>query len=206
MGYPSVYPTGTTIYDLSKCWNGYTVYHAFERGNVLIDMNGNVVKLWDGAQGFPVKILPNGNIIGSSGRRNPEYGFMDQIDLLQLDWSGNVVWKFDRYELIEDPETEPIWMSRQHHDFHIKGFPLYFVPGSTVPDFKKGTMLILGHVNVVNPKIHKLQLIDDVIYEVDMASGRVVWEWKSSDHYDELGFDGIINNHYCLTAGIRIAI
>jgi len=26
MTYPSIYPTGTTIYNPAKCWNGYTVY------------------------------------------------------------------------------------------------------------------------------------------------------------------------------------
>ena len=25
MGIPSVFPTGTTIYDPAKCWNGYTL-------------------------------------------------------------------------------------------------------------------------------------------------------------------------------------
>ena len=42
MGTPSIYPTGTTIYDPEKCWNGYTIYSARETGAALIDMNGNV--------------------------------------------------------------------------------------------------------------------------------------------------------------------
>ena len=28
MAYPNVYPTGTTIYDPEKCWNGYTIFQA----------------------------------------------------------------------------------------------------------------------------------------------------------------------------------
>jgi len=33
--YPSVYPTGTTIYKPEKCWNGYTI------------MSNNPGPLWD---------------------------------------------------------------------------------------------------------------------------------------------------------------
>ena len=43
---PTVYPTGTTIYNPKKCWNGYTIFPAINHGAVLIDMNGNVVKNW----------------------------------------------------------------------------------------------------------------------------------------------------------------
>jgi hypothetical protein len=196
MGYPSVYPTGTTIYDPTKCWNGYTVFLAFERGAVLIDMNGNVVKLWDGVQGFPVKILPKGNIIGSSGRRNPEYGFMDQIDLVQLDWSGNAVWKFDKYELIEDPETAPTWMARQHHDFQREGNPVgYYVP-EMEPYIDKGKTLVLAHKNLTNTEISHKPLLDDVIYEVSW-DGEILWEWICSDHFSEMGFSEGAKNILC---------
>ena len=46
MGIPSVFPTGTTIYDPAKCWNGYTLIPMKKIGAMLIDMNGNVVKVW----------------------------------------------------------------------------------------------------------------------------------------------------------------
>ena len=130
MAYPTVYPTGTTKYDCEKCWNGYTVFIARETGATLIDMNGSVVQLWDGLHGFPNKILPGGYVMGSLGERDPKYGYMDQIDLVQVDWDGNIVWKFDRYEFIEDPGQDPAWMARQHHDFQREGNPVgYFAPG-----------------------------------------------------------------------------
>ena len=40
MSYPTIYPTGTTLYDPEKCFNGYTVFQAKEHGALLIDMNG----------------------------------------------------------------------------------------------------------------------------------------------------------------------
>ncbi|MCK5204725.1 MAG: thioredoxin, partial [Desulfobacterales bacterium] len=116
MAYPSVYPTGTTIYDPEKCWNGYTIFQAKEVGATLIDMNGCEVQLWQGLHGFPNTILPGGFVMGTSGERTTQYGMQDQVDLVQVDWDGNIVWKFDRYEHIEDPGEEPRWMARQHHD------------------------------------------------------------------------------------------
>lgn len=44
MGHPSVYPTGATLYDPQRAWSGYTVFQATERGAILVDMNGNVVR------------------------------------------------------------------------------------------------------------------------------------------------------------------
>ena len=46
MGYPSVFPTGTTIYDKDKCWNGYTIFPS-AKGALLIDMNGTAMG-WSG--------------------------------------------------------------------------------------------------------------------------------------------------------------
>ncbi|MBW1916245.1 MAG: thioredoxin, partial [Deltaproteobacteria bacterium] len=44
--FPSIYPTGTTIYKPEKCWNGYTMLMS-NPGALLIDMNGNEVKKWN---------------------------------------------------------------------------------------------------------------------------------------------------------------
>jgi len=70
MGKPTVYPTGVTVYNPEKCFNGYTVFPATERGAMLINMNGKVEKLWEGLQGMPNKLLPGGQVIGHRGRRD----------------------------------------------------------------------------------------------------------------------------------------
>ena len=44
MGYPSIFPTGTLIYDKDKTFNGYTVFPS-AKGALLIDMNGREVQL-----------------------------------------------------------------------------------------------------------------------------------------------------------------
>ena len=34
--------------------------------------------------------------------------YQDQIDLVQVDWDGNIVWKFDKTELIADGDKDPV--------------------------------------------------------------------------------------------------
>ena len=59
---PTVYPTGTTLYQPDKAWNGYTVLSILNMpAVVVIDMNGNVVKRWDdfdNSAGGPARVLP----------------------------------------------------------------------------------------------------------------------------------------------------
>ena len=69
MAFPSIYPTGTTIYNSKKAYSGYTVFPS-NKGALLIDMNGREVKLWAGLGGFPNKILPGGYVVGTTGRRS----------------------------------------------------------------------------------------------------------------------------------------
>ncbi|KTB49299.1 Arylsulfotransferase (ASST) [Dehalogenimonas alkenigignens] len=183
----TIYPTGTTIYAPEKAWNGFTILSTMDGNARLICMNGGEVKTWNGFGGFPNKVLPGGFLLGSTGVRNKKYGFQDQLDLVQVDWEGNVVWKFDRHEHIVDPGEEPRWMARQHHDYQREGNPVgYYVPGME-PKVDGGTTIILCHRNVNNPSISSKQLLDDVIIEVNWK-GEKVWEWQCSDHFDELGF------------------
>ncbi len=189
---PSVYPTGTTIYNPDKCWNGYTLFQAElhrknSLGAVLIDMNGNVVNRWKGLDGMPNKMLPDGHVLGSTGVRPFKYGYQDMVDVVEVDWDGNIVWKFDRYELVKDPRQKARWMARQHHDYQREGNPVgYYVPGLE-PKINGGKTLILCHKNLRNPKISEKPLIDDTIIEVD-GEGKITWEWICSEHFEEMGF------------------
>jgi len=204
MSYPSIYPTGTTVYDPTKCWNGYTIFQAAEEGALLIDMNGAGVNMWKGLHGFPNKLLPGGQVFGHLGVRNPAYGMQDQTDLVQVDWDGNVVWKFDKYEYIEDPGEPPQWMARQHHDFQRTGNPVgYYVPGME-PQTDKGNTLLLCHKTLKNPKISDKTLLDDTIIEVNW-DGEIIWEWCCSDHFDSYGFDEGAKNILARDPNYRLA-
>jgi hypothetical protein len=188
LGYPSVYPTGVTVYDPQRAFSGYTLFQAPGHGALLIDMSGREKQLWEGLHGFPNKLLPGGQVFGSSGERDPRYGAQDQIDLVQVDWDGNVVWRFDRLEHVSDPGTPPRWLARQHHDFQREGNPVgYHAPGQT-PLVDRGNTLILVHENVTAPAISDRPLLDDKIIEVDWQ-GHIVWQWRPFEHFEELGFD-----------------
>ncbi len=130
---PTVFPTGTTIYKPDKCWNGYTIYPTItETGAVLIDMNGNVVKSWPQFQGFPLLLLPEGQILGGQvGRVTRSYDHvLGSDDVVQEDWDGNVLWTFGKADQIE-AEGQLQWSSRQNHDNVREGTTSPISPPST---------------------------------------------------------------------------
>lgn len=188
MGHPTIYPTGATVYNPEKAWSGYTIFQAYGKGAMLIDMNGREIRLWKGLEGFPNKIFPGGYVLGSHGQRSGKFGMQDQVDLVQLDWDGNEVWKFDHLQYIEDPGETPRFMARQHHDYQREGSPTgYYAPGLE-PNATGGNTLILCHKNIVNKEISDKVLLEDVFVEVDWE-GNILWQWSPNEHFDELGFD-----------------
>ncbi len=187
MGHPTVYPTGSTIYNKEKAYSGYTIFPSI-KGALLIDMNGNEVQLWEGLQGFPNKILPGGFVLGSTGERNPRYSYQDQKDLVQVDFDGNIVWKFNKTEEVEDPGDEKYFCARQHHDFQREGSGTGYYSPKEEPLTDRGNTILLVHEDVHKPEISDKRLLDDKIIEVNW-DGEIIWEWKASDHFEEFGFD-----------------
>jgi hypothetical protein len=192
MGHPTIYPTGITLYNADEAYSGYTIFPS-AKGALLINMQGFEVQLWAGLEGYPNKILPGGFVFGSSGKRNRKYGYMDQLDLLQVDWEGNIVWKFNHNEYIADPDREPAFIARQHHDFQREGSSVgYFAPGSE-PKTSGGNTLLLVHKDISDPRISDKPLLTDRFIEVNWQ-GEIIWEWMANDHFDELGFDETAKN------------
>jgi len=184
----SVYPTGTTIYEPDRSWNGYTVLSPLQTPAVLvIDMNGNVVKRWEGlnnSAGGPARVLPGGFVISASGARPPN---QESLELVQQDFDGKVMWQFSRNEQIKTREGGTIWSARQHHDWQRESFPAGYFSPESMPAIEGGSTLILTHTNRTQPKVADVMLEDDRLIEVSWK-GEVSWEWVASDHIDELGF------------------
>ena len=192
MGRPTVFPTGTTIYDPEKCYNGYKLFTGMGIGVMLIDMNGKCVRCWKGMNGFPAKMLPGGYMLASLGSRDPQHAYQDQSDVTMVDWDGNIVWSFNKNQQVTD-NGEPEWNARQHHDYQLEGNPVgYFVPGmESSPDFQK--MLILTHDDVKKPRISPQNLLDDRLIEID-REGNITWEWSVVEHFNEFGFSELQKN------------
>jgi outer membrane protein assembly factor BamB len=185
---PSVYPTGVTIYDPARTWNGFTVLSPLAtQAVIVIDMNGNVVKRWEdfnNSAGGPARILPNGAVIAAHGARPP---FQESLELVQRDFDGNTVWSFNRNEQIELRDGSTVWSSRQHHDWQRQDFPAGYYSPEYVPAASGSNTLILTHTNHKLPAVSDATLEDDRLIEVT-PDGRIVWEWQAAEHIDELGF------------------
>lgn len=184
MGRPTVFPTGTTIYDPEKCQSGYTLFSGEMKGAILVDMNGEIVRHWKEFQGFPNKMIKGGHLFGSLGTRDTDAAYQDFEDVTEVDWDGNVEWSFNHNQLVTDPDTGEHWVARQHHDYQIEGNPVgYAVPGQeSTQDFNK--VLILTHNDVAKPKISPQLLLEDRLIEVD-REGNLLWEWNMLDHFNE---------------------
>lgn len=193
MGRPTVFPTGTTLYDPDRCQNGYTLFTAKGKGVVLVNMNGKVVHSWRNVLGMPSRMLPGGYLLGSLDIRDRAFAFQDMTDVSLIDWDGRVKWSFTHNQQVVDGEKEKRWVARQHHDYQVAGNPVgYWVPGmESSTDFD--TMLILTHNDVRRPKISPQLLLEDRLIEIDRA-GNITWEWCMLDHFDEFGFDETARN------------
>ncbi len=175
---PSVYPTGTTIYDPAKAWNGYVIFSGTDEKTHLIDMDGNEVHRWD-YQGFPGELLDPAVTAGARGHVLVQLESSDKTgtgtvpgakifsnkSIAELDWSGKVVWKWSG-------EGTPAGEARQHHDWQR---------------LSNGNTLVLANWLHKVPGFTLPQQLDDAVYEVT-PDGKVVWKWAVSEHLDELGF------------------
>jgi hypothetical protein len=190
---PSVFPTGTTIYQPAKAWSGYTVLSPLG-GNaaIVIDMNGNVVKRWEGynsSAGGPVRVLPGGNVIAATGANA---GKQESLALVARDFEGKDLWRFDHNEQITNPAGATTWALRQHHDWQREDFPAGYYSPVLTPAASPGAAvktLVLTHTTHSRPSVAGEALLeDDRIIELS-PDGKVTWEWVVSDHIDELHFD-----------------
>ena len=186
---PSVFPTGTTIYYPDRAWNGYTLLSILDsRGAVLVDMNGRVVKRWETfnlAPGGPARILPGGIIIGSAGENPPH---QEATALVELDFAGKEMWRFDHNEKIKNRDGAMVWSTRQHHDWQRQDYPAGYYSPAFVPAATGSNTLLLTHSNHSDADVADVELEDDRLIEVN-PGGRIIWEWLAADHIDAFGFD-----------------
>ncbi len=166
----SVYPTGTTIYDPDKCWNGFTIL----AGANVVDMHGELQKCWKNISPHG-RILPGGHVLGAK---------QGSKTLAQFDWDGNTVWSFNGSEYEEELYA--------HHDFQREGSPVgYYAPG--MEPQQQGRTLILCSAAVDGYGLVAQRLWDDRIVEVD-KDGAITWQWCSVNHIDDIGLDESARN------------
>ncbi len=186
---PSVYPTGTTIFDPGRAWSGYTVLSLLStQAVVVIDMNGRVVKRWEdfnNSAGGPARIMPDGSVIAAHGARPPH---QESLELIRRDFDGNVIWRLDENVRIRLADGEVVRSLRQHHDWQRADMPAGYYSPEATPGASPTRYLVLTHSSRMEANVADVLLEDDRLIEVD-ESGALLWQWVASDHIDEFRFD-----------------
>lgn len=161
----TVYPTGTTMYQPEKCFNGYSLILVPAPGGAdpaLTDMHGGTVHRWamerPRTQGGVVRarLLHNGHLLVLRSNRGGFNGCVQEYD-----WENRLAWEYR--------PPEGLW---PHHD---------------VEKTADGNILIICR-EVVPERIRKkakeperrAMLYSDVILEVSPA-GAVVWDWHEHE-------------------------
>lgn len=161
----TVYPTGTTIWDPTLTYDGYTLFAGADGVVYLIDMDGSVAKAWPspipGFFLFAVDPVAPGHVLAYI-RPTPVAA---SRAVGELDFNGNLVWS---YELKNNVPAS----ASLHHDSER---------------LANGNTLLLGVQEILVPQISSIPLKDDLILEIDPA-GNIVWQWYTYEHVGEFGF------------------
>ncbi len=179
--YPTVYPTGTTIYKPGEAYSSYILISDHSTtGNHpeaavraqnkvpddirLIDMNGNVVHTWTVAPNFNKRsrLLPSGNLVYAGPNRT----------IYEYDWDGNVVWTHEGIGAQNDmrvlPNGNRLLLAHQPMPWEFQRLVENVDLSPWWAPRRRGT--------------DEQQLSGD-IYEVNEA-GETVWEWHAYNHLD----------------------
>lgn len=170
---PSVFPNGLTI-SKPGVQPGYVVFASPDGFAYAIDSKGQVAAKWPAPEANSVmgytRPLANGNLLARTGPlRLPTaaaeaggYGESTAVpSVVEFNQQGKLVWKYTDGE------------RGLHHDEERKA---------------NGNTVLVCSKTLKRPEISKRALTDDCLIEVD-PSGKVVWEWQTADHFDELGLD-----------------
>jgi hypothetical protein len=179
---PSVYPTGMTI-SKPGVQPGYVVFGAPDGSAYAIDVKGQVAAKWSAPEANTLigyaRPLANGNLLARTSVARQAAaaagGYAEAAAVpssVEFGQDGKLVWKY----------TDTV--RGLHHDLER---------------MENGNTLFVCANDIDRPDISKLKLRDDCLIEVDKA-GKVVWEWKTIDHLEELGLpreakDAIMNGY-----------
>lgn len=164
--------TGLTYYDKEKAYPGYTLVRlqwgadksATPQDTYLFDIEGNVVNVWNDAQGC--RFIDNGNLFCFT---------TDGLGLQERDWSGKTVW------LWKVPADRPDLTSLHHQNRGMvfnKKLNKYTRISIAMRTLKLADGLFLG----ADPAKMRTDATPDGVIEIDPDTNKIIWEWNSADH------------------------
>jgi len=170
MAFKRAMPNDVLIHDESKTYKGYTLFAPMmERYAWLVDMRGRVVHYWEMEHppGVHGRLLKNGNLMWL-GRGE---GALEDLGggatyLIEVDWDGKEVWRYDDRYL--------------HHDFKV---------------LDNDNIMILRFVEIpkdiqkrIKGGVPGTEMENGEILGVSAAEinrkGEILWEWKNYEHFD----------------------
>ncbi len=186
--YPSVFKTGVTI-SKPGVQPGYVIFGAPDGNAYAIDVKGEVAMKWKAPEGTSrlgyTRPLENGNLLArvqakSMGASADGYAEAAPADsVIEFTQEGKVVWQY-----IEKGDH------KLHHDQER---------------LANGNTLMVCNRNLRIPAISKKLLTDDCLIEVD-KSGKIVWEWQTTDHFNEFNFSDALKNEIMEGYGTKVTL
>jgi len=171
---PSVFPTGLTI-SKAGVQPGYVVFASPDGFAYAIDVKGQIAAKWAAPEPNSVmgytRPMANGNLLARTGplklptaaaEAGGGYGESTAVpSVVEFNQEGKLVWKY----------TDDV--RGLHHDEERMA---------------NGNTILVCSQDIKRPEISKRALKDDCLIEVD-PKGKVVWEWQTADHFNELNLD-----------------
>jgi len=159
-----------TIYDSARTFDGYTLFApTFGTDAWLIDMQGRVVNHWEMAHAPAShgRLLPNGNLMwqGKGPGSMDKYFVGSGSELVEVDWDGNEVWRYDEVGLNHD------FLPLENGNVIVNVFQA--VPDDLAKAVKGG---IPG--TELNGKIYS------ACFKEITREGETLWQWKAYEHLD----------------------
>lgn len=165
------WPTGVTVYDKSKAYNGYTLFVSLsgDGAHHLVNMKGETVHSFKMPPSHYGWLLPNGNLLsgevrntglGTQQTKTPAVANVGRV--YEANWKGEILreWKNDAihhdYDLMPNGNIITLLWSKHKKPQSMKG-------GLAGTEYDGGVVL------------------SETIAEID-PSGKIVWEWIAEDH------------------------
>jgi hypothetical protein len=182
-------------------------------------MNGNVVKVWEGLTGQPVKMLPDGYVYGSVGGAGGPGGGMPGGGMpggaggagggmagggMPGGAGGRGSQQSQAYLSLVDWDGNIVWQLKEaeltegsddglkwYNRFHHD----YQIEGNPTGYYVPGTTFNKkGNMLILsNENVNNPEISANVLQDdliVEINNkGEILWQWLASDHFDEFGFD-----------------
>jgi len=178
---PTVYPTGTTIFNPTKAQDGVFIMAVHPEYVAIIDRNGNEYNRWPIEKNHAnarARLMKNGNLLLASTyidlSGSGAFTESHQTIIRELTWDGKKVWEY----------TVPKELDWHNDVIKLKNGNILFTAYTPVP---KEYLAKIKDVDIPwwgAIKRSKANMRGDVLMEIDPKTGKTVSEWKTWEHLD----------------------